>query len=212
MSGNISSNWNRCYFLNSVCYPSNSGFQCRCEDQYRWSCDQCLTYGSCDNITDGTCGCLHTIPPDGQYCQPVGQHSKCLYQIYSCFIRIYSPDTFLLFLTDFTACPPSPSPSPTSKINTTNLPTNITYKSHDTDQKWLRSSLCVSAAPPVVYEYLVTVELNTTDVIVIERLRNISYPINISNNTQVSGINISTGENYTFVFIVVSNSKRVKYE
>ncbi|KAI9533359.1 hypothetical protein NQZ68_024413, partial [Dissostichus eleginoides] len=56
------------------CSPSSSGYQCRCEDQYRWSCDQCLQYTSCDNITGDTCGCINAIPPDGQYCQPSGQN------------------------------------------------------------------------------------------------------------------------------------------
>lgn len=64
------------YCLSPVCSPGSGGFQCVCEDQYRWSCDQCFLYGSCDNITDDTCGCIKTIPPDGQYCQPVDQHSK----------------------------------------------------------------------------------------------------------------------------------------
>ena len=63
-------------FLFPVCYPSSTGFQCRCEDQYRWSCDQCFLYGFCDNITDDTCGCINTLPPDGQFCKPVDQHSK----------------------------------------------------------------------------------------------------------------------------------------
>ncbi|KAF3846883.1 hypothetical protein F7725_003961 [Dissostichus mawsoni] len=62
--------------ISTVCSPSSSGYQCRCEDQYRWSCDQCLQYTSCDNITGDTCGCINAIPPDGQYCQPSGQNSK----------------------------------------------------------------------------------------------------------------------------------------
>ena len=60
--------WHHLCFLSSVCYQDSAGFQCTCEDQYRWSCDKCLLYGSCDNITDDTCGCL-TALPDGEYCQ-----------------------------------------------------------------------------------------------------------------------------------------------
>ncbi|XP_069371184.1 mucin-2-like [Paralichthys olivaceus] len=121
--------------ISTVCSPSSGGYQCRCEDQYRWSCDQCVMYGSCDNITSDTCGCISAIPPDGQYCQPVDQYN-------------------------FTSCPVPTTPSPTTS--------------------------------PVVYEYIITIELNTTDVSVIDRLRNISYPLSISNNIQVSGMNIST--------------------
>ncbi|XP_028253417.1 uncharacterized protein adgrf6 isoform X5 [Parambassis ranga] len=120
--------------ITTVCSPSSAGFQCRCEDEYRWSCDQCLMYSSCDNITDNTCGCINNIPANGQYCQSVYQ-------------------------TNFTACPPT-------------------------------------TAPPVVHEYLVSVELNTTEVTVINNLRttldNTSYPVTISNQIQLSDINITT--------------------
>uniref|UniRef100_A0A3Q3LF58 Uncharacterized protein n=1 Tax=Mastacembelus armatus TaxID=205130 RepID=A0A3Q3LF58_9TELE len=61
--------------ISTVCSPSSGGYQCRCEDQYLWSCDQCLTFGACDNIMNNTCGCINTIPPDGQYCQSVYQHT-----------------------------------------------------------------------------------------------------------------------------------------
>ncbi|XP_015247444.1 PREDICTED: adhesion G protein-coupled receptor F5-like [Cyprinodon variegatus] len=59
----------------TVCSPNGGGYQCRCEDQYRWSCDQCQTYGSCDNITGDTCGCINGIPADGQYCQSLDQYN-----------------------------------------------------------------------------------------------------------------------------------------
>ncbi|CAB1340196.1 unnamed protein product, partial [Coregonus sp. 'balchen'] len=52
----------------TACYPNST---CRCEDQYGWSCDQCLSYGSCDSIADDSCGCIKAIPPDGPFCQPI---------------------------------------------------------------------------------------------------------------------------------------------
>ncbi|XP_074471602.1 uncharacterized protein LOC141756056 isoform X3 [Sebastes fasciatus] len=127
--------------ISTVCIPNNGGHQCRCEDQYRWPCNQCLTHGSCDNITDNTCGCINAVPPDGQYCQPANQHN-------------------------FTACP----------LTTTTPPPSTT--------------------PPVLYEYIISVELNTTDVTLIDilrtTLRNINYPITINNNIQINDVNIST--------------------
>ncbi|XP_055741817.1 adhesion G protein-coupled receptor F5 [Salvelinus fontinalis] len=72
--------------ITTACYPNNT---CRCEDQYGWSCDQCLSYGSCDNITDDSCGCIKAIPPYGPFCQPI---------------------------TNLTACP-TPSPTPENTLN-----------------------------------------------------------------------------------------------
>ncbi|XP_041814179.1 uncharacterized threonine-rich GPI-anchored glycoprotein PJ4664.02-like isoform X3 [Chelmon rostratus] len=125
--------------ISTVCSLSSGGSQCRCEDQYRWSCDQCLLYGSCDGIINNTCGCINAIPPDRQYCKSADQHN-------------------------FTTCPLTTTPSPTT--------------------------------PPVLYEYLISVELNVSDAALINQLRtilsNISFPVSISDHTQISSINIST--------------------
>ncbi|MEQ2302715.1 hypothetical protein AMECASPLE_009553, partial [Ameca splendens] len=131
--------------ISTVCSPSNPGYQCRCEDQYRWSCDQCLTYGSCDNITNHTCGCISAIPADGQYCQSLDQYN-------------------------FTACLRTSTLVPTTSI-----------------------------AQSIIYQYIVSVELNTTDVAAVEALRNFSYPISISHGLQITDVNISTvcSPNYT---------------
>nr|XP_061780424.1 uncharacterized protein LOC133571910 [Nerophis lumbriciformis] len=127
--------------ITTVCSPSSDGFQCRCEDQHHWSCDQCFQYGSCDNITNDTCGCINSIPFDGQYCQSIDQHN-------------------------LTSCPV-----------TTPSTTTTTY-------------------PPFVYESIISVELNTTDMSVIQLLkdilRNTSYPISINNYSEISDINITT--------------------
>lgn len=53
-----------------VCYLNGTDFQCRCEDQYVWSYVNCITYGACDDIIDGTCGCINSIPSSGQHCEP----------------------------------------------------------------------------------------------------------------------------------------------
>ncbi|KAM6906825.1 uncharacterized protein PEZ65_017982 [Lycodopsis pacificus] len=142
--------------ITTVCSPISAGYQCRCEDQYRWSCDQCLLYGSCDNITEDTCGCISDIPPDGQHCQPADQHY-------------------------FTACPiTTTTPSTTNSTPTATPHGNTTTTSMS------------PTTPPVVYEYVISIELNTTDVADIERLRNISYPISITVDIRVSELNIST--------------------
>ncbi|XP_071006806.1 adhesion G-protein coupled receptor F1-like [Oncorhynchus clarkii lewisi] len=58
----------------TACYPNST---CRCEDQYGWSCEQCLSYGSCDNITDDSCGCIKAIPSYGPFCQPITNLTAC---------------------------------------------------------------------------------------------------------------------------------------
>lgn len=64
------------FFPSPVCSVNRGSFQCRCENLHRWSCDQCLKYGPCDAITNGSCGCITLLPPDGQYCQPANQQSE----------------------------------------------------------------------------------------------------------------------------------------
>ncbi|XP_035380302.1 uncharacterized protein LOC113588851 [Electrophorus electricus] len=57
--------------ITTVCLQNNTGYQCRCEDQYFWPCDKCSVYQHCDDIIKGTCGCISAIPNDGQFCQPM---------------------------------------------------------------------------------------------------------------------------------------------
>ncbi|XP_032441998.1 uncharacterized protein adgrf6 [Xiphophorus hellerii] len=121
--------------ITTVCSPISGDYQCRCEDQYRFPCDQCVTYGSCDNITGDTCGCISGIPAGGQYCQAEDQYN-------------------------FTACPITTTPQPTS--------------------------------PPVFHQYLLSIELNSTDVTVVEKLRNINNTISMNRNLQISDVNITT--------------------
>ncbi|XP_077408736.1 uncharacterized protein LOC144039350 isoform X2 [Vanacampus margaritifer] len=130
--------------ITTVCSTNSAGFQCICEDQYRWSCDQCLLHGSCDNITNDTCGCINAIPPGGQYCQSVDHYN-------------------------FTDCPPT---------------------THSTD-------FPLTTPPPFVHEFLISVELHTINMSVINLLRNIltnniSYPIEINSYSNISDIDITT--------------------
>ncbi|XP_021456235.2 adhesion G-protein coupled receptor F1 isoform X2 [Oncorhynchus mykiss] len=64
--------------ITTECSSDPSGFRCRCEDQYSWSCDQCSSNVSCDEIVDGkTCGCLNDYPSDGKFCQPITNLTAC---------------------------------------------------------------------------------------------------------------------------------------
>lgn len=59
-------------FLSIVCSSVNStnGYQCKCEENYAWSKNTCLTHEACDAIIGSTCGCINTLQLDGLYCQP----------------------------------------------------------------------------------------------------------------------------------------------
>ncbi|XP_014060813.1 adhesion G protein-coupled receptor F4 isoform X2 [Salmo salar] len=64
--------------ITTECSSDPSGFSCRCEDQYSWSCDQCSSNGSCDKIVDGKiCRCLNDYPSDGKFCQPITNLTAC---------------------------------------------------------------------------------------------------------------------------------------
>ncbi|XP_044026055.1 uncharacterized protein LOC122863543 [Siniperca chuatsi] len=106
--------------ITTVCYPNGANFQCRCEDQYVWPYRNCITYGTCDEIIDDTCGCINSIPSNGQYCQP-------------------------------------------------------------------------KKVPPVVYEYQISIALNTTDADQLRNtLKNIPFPIQISTQINISDADITT--------------------
>ncbi|XP_062292948.1 adhesion G protein-coupled receptor F5-like [Scomber scombrus] len=53
----------------TVCSPDVAGYQCRCEENFAWSYDNCISQQPCDAIIGNTCGCIKSLPDDGQYCQ-----------------------------------------------------------------------------------------------------------------------------------------------
>ncbi|XP_015253578.1 PREDICTED: adhesion G protein-coupled receptor F5-like [Cyprinodon variegatus] len=55
--------------ITTVCSLEKAGYQCKCEENFAWSYNTCLTYGACDAITGDTCGCINDLPADGQSCQ-----------------------------------------------------------------------------------------------------------------------------------------------
>ncbi|XP_054474132.1 adhesion G protein-coupled receptor F5-like [Anoplopoma fimbria] len=211
--------------ISTVCSPSSIGYQCRCEDQYRWPCDQCLMYGSCDNITEDTCGCINAIPPDGQHCQPADQHTPPVVYEYLISFELNTTDVTVIDLLrniDYPIGITDDILVSDLNISTVCSPSSIGYQCRCEDQyRWPCDQClmygscdnitedtcgCINAippdgqhcqpadqhTPPVVYEYLISFELNTTDVTVIDLLRNIHYPIRITADIQVSDLNIST--------------------
>ncbi|XP_053097357.1 uncharacterized protein LOC128320931 isoform X1 [Pangasianodon hypophthalmus] len=64
--------------ITTVCSLNGTEYQCRCADQFFWPCEKCTVYGSCDNVTNGLCGCINAIPNDGQFCQLINELT-CMY-------------------------------------------------------------------------------------------------------------------------------------
>ncbi|KAF4082412.1 hypothetical protein AMELA_G00151530 [Ameiurus melas] len=62
--------------ITTVCQLNNTGYQCRCEDQYVWPCDKCMEYGQCNGTTKSSCYCINGIPNDGKFCQPLHDMSN----------------------------------------------------------------------------------------------------------------------------------------
>ncbi|XP_025755302.1 uncharacterized protein LOC102078007 isoform X6 [Oreochromis niloticus] len=60
------------------CYPnSTGGLQCRCEDQFAWSCDKCEVYGACSDVISPICGCIKGLPSNGEFCAPITDIAPC---------------------------------------------------------------------------------------------------------------------------------------
>ncbi|XP_053300848.1 adhesion G protein-coupled receptor F5 isoform X2 [Pleuronectes platessa] len=57
--------------ITTVCSSTDSGFQCRCEEQFAWPYSTCVTYGACERTWSSICKCINAIPPGNQSCQPI---------------------------------------------------------------------------------------------------------------------------------------------
>ncbi|TSM12545.1 Adhesion G protein-coupled receptor F5 [Bagarius yarrelli] len=62
--------------ITTVCSLNGTEYQCKCEDEYFWPCEKCSVYGSCDDVTNGSCSCINAIPNDGNFCQPFNELTK----------------------------------------------------------------------------------------------------------------------------------------
>ncbi|XP_029965804.1 adhesion G-protein coupled receptor F2-like [Salarias fasciatus] len=52
----------------TVCSSEESGYRCRCQEDFVWPLDRCQVDG-CSGCGENPCRCLTVIPRDGQYCQ-----------------------------------------------------------------------------------------------------------------------------------------------
>ncbi|XP_026175060.1 adhesion G protein-coupled receptor F5-like [Mastacembelus armatus] len=54
--------------VTTVCSSNMTGYQCRCEEGFAWSYNNCINHQACDTIVGDTCGCISGLPADDQYC------------------------------------------------------------------------------------------------------------------------------------------------
>ncbi|KAL7872070.1 hypothetical protein SRHO_G00070530 [Serrasalmus rhombeus] len=182
--------------ITTVCLLNNTGYQCRCEDQYFWPCNKCAAYGPCDNINNVTCGCIRAVPNDGQFCQPMTE------------------------LTNISACP---TPSPTAPSSPTEYVVEIEIDTVDaavlTQLRTLLKNLSlpfgisdvqitevnITTAPSSPTEYVVEIEIDTVDAAVLTQLRtllkNLSLPFGIS-DVQITEVNITTAPSSPTEYVV----------
>ncbi|XP_042618970.1 uncharacterized protein LOC122146000 [Cyprinus carpio] len=55
--------------ITTVCLSNVNKTQCKCENQYVWSSEQCSKHGVCGPNHNDTCRCIASLPTDGAFCQ-----------------------------------------------------------------------------------------------------------------------------------------------
>ncbi|XP_078145894.1 uncharacterized protein LOC139911641 [Centroberyx gerrardi] len=161
--------------VTTVCYPNGTRFQCKCEEQFAWSSDNCIKYGACDEIINGTCGCINGIPSDGQYCQPKSE----LFSPYEYITKVE------ISASDFTVI---------ERLR--DIVDNTSFPIRLSDTVNITEIDIVFTVPPVLYEYLIYIEVNTTDSTITHQLRNTLrntiFPVQINTQVNISDVDITT--------------------
>ncbi|KAM9703396.1 uncharacterized protein ACNS7B_002127 [Menidia menidia] len=157
--------------ITTVCHPNGSSYQCRCEDQYQWPYTKCIEYGACDEMTGSTCGCINSIPSSGQFCQ-----LKTDEQLYEFIIEIEVRVSNMSLIEQLK-----------DTISSLTFPVRISTAVNITEID------IIFTGPPAVYEYQITIELNTTDSTQLRgSLKSTNFPLPISSHVNVSGVDITT--------------------
>ncbi|KAG7467638.1 adhesion G protein-coupled receptor F5-like [Solea senegalensis] len=142
--------------LTTVCYPGlNGGLQCRCEEQFAWSCDTCIDHTVCSNttFTNDSCGCINALPPGGELCEPITSVAPC------------SPSTNVT-----TPSPPSPNvttPAPPSPNVVTDLVVDVRIPLsvlEGYDVSFIRTYLNSFPGPFIINNFTQIIDLNLTTV------------------------------------------------
>uniref|UniRef100_A0A9J7XZA1 Uncharacterized protein n=1 Tax=Cyprinus carpio carpio TaxID=630221 RepID=A0A9J7XZA1_CYPCA len=109
--------------ITTVCLSNVNKTQCKCENQYVWSSEQCSKHGVCGPNHNDTCRCITSLPSDGPFCR-----------------RPLEPPTTMAAPT-ITAATTTLAPTTTAELTTTTLATTTTAELTTTTQ-------ATTTAPP----------------------------------------------------------------
>ncbi|XDV48842.1 hypothetical protein PO909_018199, partial [Leuciscus waleckii] len=126
--------------ITTVCLSNSNKTECKCENQYAWSSEQCSKHGVCGHSQNGTCGCIASLPTDGSFCRPPP------------------------------GCPIPPTTIPNTSVSSTSTPSVPTTKNTDvTSRSTLIPNTTITSAPastPTVQTNVTSLSTlipNTTD-------------------------------------------------
>ncbi|XP_041952474.1 fibrillin-1-like isoform X2 [Alosa sapidissima] len=200
--------------VTTVCYSNTSGYRCVCEEQYAWPHDSCITYGACDEFSEGTCGCLHGLPTNGPFCQrdvnecdfdPCGLNSTCANTIgsYNCSCwRGYTPTNTSLPINtsnpcidinecDFDACGLNSTCS--NSVGSYNCSCWRGYAPTNSSLPISSSNPCIG--PTEVYTYELDLVMRTVDADQLKmELSELDLPLPLTTTEQIdiTNINVTT--------------------
>ncbi|XP_076127976.1 uncharacterized protein LOC143109204 [Alosa pseudoharengus] len=200
--------------VTTVCYSNTSGYRCVCEKQYAWPHDSCITYGACDEFSEGTCGCLNGLPTNGPFCQrdvnecdfdPCGLNSTCANTIgrYNCSCwRGYTPTNTSLPINtsnpcidvnecDFDACGLNSTCS--NSVGSYSCACWRGYRPTNSSLPISSSNPCIG--PVQLYKYRVEIEMETVNADQLKmELSELDLPLPLATTEQVeiTDINVTT--------------------
>ncbi|KAG5276941.1 hypothetical protein AALO_G00111660 [Alosa alosa] len=200
--------------VTTVCYSNTSGYRCVCEEQYAWPHDSCITYGACDEFSEGTCGCLNGLPTNGPFCQrdvnecdfdPCGLNSTCANTIgsYNCSCwRGYTPrNTSLPIDTsnpcidinecDFDQCGPNSNCS--NIIGSYNCSCWVGYTPTSSSLPISGSNQCIGPTEVYTFEFDIVMRTVDADQLKME-LSELDLPLPLATTEQIdiANINVTT--------------------
>uniref|UniRef100_A0A8B9JF15 ADGRF3/5-like N-terminal domain-containing protein n=1 Tax=Astyanax mexicanus TaxID=7994 RepID=A0A8B9JF15_ASTMX len=161
--------------ITTVCITGTSQSACKCEPQYGWSDEQCKKLGACNESSNVPCGCVTSVPHNGQFCE----RRRGTPKPFKYFIKIKQntsgegvSDRLKAFLHGY--------PFPYTINN----------------QMKISELNVTTAAPLKSFKYLIDMKINASKERVIDQLESFldgyKFPLKVNKHVKVSIVNIKT--------------------